>query len=46
MNMTEIAKELLAALDHGKTIPSVAQRSPGFGWDEGYERVTKSRRKS
>ncbi|MDP1718724.1 MAG: hypothetical protein Q8L40_11680 [Burkholderiales bacterium] len=35
--ITEIAAELLAALDHGKTIPSVAERNPGFGWDEGYD---------
>jgi 2-keto-4-pentenoate hydratase len=37
VNTTEIAKELLTALDHGKTIPSIAQRYPGFGWDDGYE---------
>lgn len=32
-----IAAELLDALDHGKTIPSVAERNPGFGWDQGYD---------
>lgn len=32
----DIAAELLTALDHGKTIPSVAQRHPGFDWDDGY----------
>ncbi len=35
--ITEIAAELLAALDHGRTIPSVAQRNPRFGWNEGYQ---------
>lgn len=34
--ITAIASELLDALDHGKTIPSVVARSPGCGWDEGY----------
>jgi len=37
MNKQELAAELLDALDRGRTIPSVAKRSPGFGWDEGYE---------
>lgn len=37
MNMTEIAKELLAALDHSKTISSVVDRNPGLGWNEGYD---------
>ncbi len=32
-----IAAELLDALDNGRTIPSVVERNPGFGWDEGYE---------
>lgn len=37
MDKQELAAELLDALDRGRTIPSVAKRSPGFGWDEGYE---------
>jgi len=37
MNKIEIAKELLAALDHGRTIPSVAARQPGFDWEQGYD---------
>lgn len=37
MNMTEIAKELLDALDHGKMISSVVDRNPGLGWNEGYD---------
>jgi 2-oxo-3-hexenedioate decarboxylase len=32
----EIARELLAALDRGGTIPSIVAREPGFGWDQGY----------
>lgn len=36
MNTNRIARELLDALDRGATIPSVAERNPGFGWDEGY----------
>ena len=36
MDTMGIARELLAALDNGATIPSVAERNPGFGWDEGY----------
>jgi len=31
-----IAKELLDALDHGRTIRSVVERHPGFDWDDGY----------
>jgi 2-keto-4-pentenoate hydratase len=41
VNTTEIAKELIDALDHGKTIPSVALRHPGFSWDDGYEIAAK-----
>jgi 2-oxo-3-hexenedioate decarboxylase len=36
METRQIAEQLLAALDAGKTIPSIAARNPGFGWDEGY----------
>ena len=36
MDTAGIARELLHALDHGATIPSVADRNPGFGWNEGY----------
>lgn len=36
MDTISIARELLHALDRGATIPSVAERHPGFGWDEGY----------
>lgn len=36
MDLRAIAQELLDALDHGKTIPSIAERCPGFGWDEAY----------
>lgn len=36
MNTIRIARELLEALDSGGTIPSVVERNPGFGWDEGY----------
>jgi 2-oxo-3-hexenedioate decarboxylase len=32
----ELARELVAALDAGKTIPSIAARNPGFDWDEAY----------
>ena len=32
-----IAKELLDALDQGGTVASVAQRFPGFDWEDGYE---------
>lgn len=32
----QIATELLAALDGGNTIASVAARTPGFDWDQGY----------
>ena len=31
-----IAKELLEALDGGRTIASVVERHPGFDWDDGY----------
>jgi len=33
----QIARELLEALDQGKTIRSIVERDPGFDWDEGYE---------
>ena len=36
MNTKRIAQELLAALDAGSTIPSIAAREWPFGWDEGY----------
>ena len=36
MDTKQIAQELLAALDAGKTVPSVVARQPGFDWDEGY----------
>ena len=36
MDTARIARELLAALDSGSTIPSIVARGPGFGWDEGY----------
>lgn len=32
-----LAKELLDALDRGRTIASVAERYPGFDWNDGYE---------
>jgi 2-keto-4-pentenoate hydratase len=31
-----ISSELLEALDNGRTIPSIVERNPGFGWDDGY----------
>lgn len=37
MDTTAIAKELLDALDRGRTIRSVVERHPGFDWDDGYE---------
>lgn len=36
INHKQIAAELLAALDGGTTIPSVATRTPGFDWEHGY----------
>jgi 2-keto-4-pentenoate hydratase len=36
MNPAQIARELLDALDHGGTIPSIVARDPGFGWPQGY----------
>jgi 2-oxo-3-hexenedioate decarboxylase len=36
LNIIGIARELLDALDRGATLASVAERNPGFGWDEGY----------
>ncbi|MEK6593452.1 MAG: hypothetical protein AABZ67_10240 [Pseudomonadota bacterium] len=37
MHRQRLAAELLDALDHGKLIPSQAERGPGNGWDEGYQ---------
>jgi 2-keto-4-pentenoate hydratase len=37
MDTKRIARELLEALDQGKTIRSIVERDPGFDWDEGYE---------
>ena len=36
MRIQAISSELLAALDNGRTIPSIVERNPGFGWDDGY----------
>jgi len=36
MDIPVIARELLDALDRGETIPSIVERNPGFGWDQGY----------
>jgi len=36
IEVKDIARELLDALDHGKSISSIVTRDPGFGWDEGY----------
>jgi len=33
---TTLAHELLDALEHGGTIPSIVARDPGFGWNEAY----------
>lgn len=35
-DIRRIARELLEALDDGNVVPSVVERYPGFGWDEGY----------
>jgi len=32
----DLAHELLQALDQGGTIPSIVERNPGFGWEQGY----------
>lgn len=37
IDTTRIALELLDALDRGGTVPSIVERHPGFGWNEGYE---------
>ncbi len=37
MDTRALAKELLDALDQGGTVPSVAERYPGFDWEDGYE---------
>jgi len=36
MNLENIARELLDALDTGATIPSVVDRHPGFDWEQSY----------
>lgn len=36
MDLAQIARELLGALDRGGTIQSVGERNPGFDWDQGY----------
>ena len=36
MKIPVIAGELLDALDQGGTVPSIVERNPGFGWDQGY----------
>jgi 2-keto-4-pentenoate hydratase len=36
LNIHQIAKELLDALERGGTIPSIVGRYPAFGWDEAY----------
>ncbi len=36
MDTKAIAKELLDALDHGRTIRSIVERHPDFDWDDGY----------
>jgi 2-oxo-3-hexenedioate decarboxylase len=37
MNIEPTARELLDALDRGKTIASIVERNPGFGWEQGYQ---------
>jgi 2-oxo-3-hexenedioate decarboxylase len=37
MHIESIARELLEALDRGKTIASIVERNPGFGWEQGYQ---------
>jgi len=36
MNIQVIAGEMLDALEQGGTIPSIVERNPGFGWEQGY----------
>lgn len=36
MDISPIARELLDALDNGRTIASIVERNPGFGWEQGY----------
>ena len=36
MNIQVIAREMLDALGQGGTIPSIVERNPGFGWEQGY----------
>ena len=47
MHTKQIARELLEALDAGRTIPSIIERHPAFDWDEAYhvaEEILKLRR--
>jgi len=36
VDIKQIARELLDALDNSKTISSIVERNPGFDWDDGY----------
>ena len=36
MDIRVIARELLNALEQGGTIPSIVERNPRFGWEQGY----------
>ena len=36
LKIQAISSELLTALDNGRTIPSIVERNPGFGWEDGY----------
>lgn len=36
LDEVRLAREVLDALDCGRTIPSIVARHPDFGWDEGY----------
>lgn len=40
IEIQDIARELLDALDHGGSISSIVGRNPGFGWGEGYAVAT------
>ena len=37
LDIQNLARALLGALDAGGTIPSIVERIPGFGWDQGYQ---------
>ena len=37
MDTRTLARELLAALDEGQLLPSIAEYDPKFGWDEAYD---------